>query len=268
MVPFTYSSERPIRYLPGLLKKYNNRGGSIVEFQRVVSCLILSRKSSHYVWVPPNGSRALRSLPDTLTTLLFGWWSLYGFFWTIEVLFTNLGGGRDATRDILKATGGGDVALAQAIIDEEIADGRRESVRAILQFLGIIATGALVVTMVVKLTEGPMNKPGSNYPALPQPVHARPAGTPGSVPAWSANGSRTTTAGSRTTTMPPTGSSKPESLQAIFYNPKGHSTAIIDGTTRSVGQRVGPYTLVAIELQTVTLQSASGEKLILRVGGR
>ena len=263
MIPFTYSSERPIRNLPKLLKKYNKWGGSIIEYKRVVSCIILSRQSSHYVWVPPNGSRALRSLPDTITTLLFGWWSLYGLFWTIEVLFTNLAGGRDATRELLKSTGGGDVALARAIIEDQIRDGRRESVRAVLQFVGIIAAVVLVFGTLIKVTEWYMNKPGSKYPALPQPVQARPARAPASVPAWSPAGTRATTM----PTMPPTGSSRPESLQAIFYDPKGHSTVIIDRTTLSVGQRAGRFTVIAIEPQAVTLQSATGEKLVLHVAG-
>ncbi len=239
MIPFTYSSGRPIRYLPKLLKKYNKRGGSIIEFQRVVSCFILSRKSSHYVWVPPNGNPALRSLPDTITTLLFGWWSLHGLFWTIEVLFTNLAGGRDATRDILKATGGGDVALAQAMIDEQIAEGRRESVRAVLQLVGIIAAIFLVFWTLTRVTESYMNKPGSKYPALPQAVHARPA----------------------------TASGKPERLQAIFYDSRGRSTAIIDRVTVTFGARVGNYTVVDIEPQAVTLRSTTGEKLVLHLSG-
>ena len=246
MIPFSYASQRPIRYLPKLLKKYNERGGFIIEYKRVASCLILSRKSSHYVWVPPNGSRALRSLPDTITTLLFGWWSLYGLFWTIEVLFTNLAGGRDATRELLKATGGGDVALAQSMIDAQISDGRRESVRAILQFAGMITAVVLVFGTLIKVTEWYMNKPGSKYPALPQPVHARPGSNPNA------------------STTPP---AKPTRLQAIFYDAKGRSTAIIDRGTVSFGTRVGNYTVVAIEPQTVTLRSVGGEKLVLTLNG-
>src|SRR5215831_15742968 len=221
MIPFTHSSQRPIRSLPKLLTKYNERGGSIIEYKLVVSCFVLSRQLSHYVWVPRNGSRALRSLPHTIITLLFGWWSFFGFFWTIEVPSTNLAGGRDATSDILQATGGGDVALAQAMIDDQIADGRRESVRAVVQFLGMIAGVVLVFGALIKVTVWYINKPSSKYPVLPEPVDSRPAAWPdGSAP------------GSKTTTTTP--ADRPVRLQGIFYDSKGGSTAIIDRVTVSV----------------------------------
>src|SRR5690242_10693875 len=127
MIPFTYSTQRPIRNLPRLLKKYNERGGSIIRYKRVISCLVLSQKSSHYVWVPDHGNCTLRALPDTLITLVFGWWSIFGLFWTIEVLFSNLGGGYDATGELLRATRGGSVAAAQAMIDDEVRERRRQS---------------------------------------------------------------------------------------------------------------------------------------------
>src|SRR5262252_2113106 len=118
MIPIHHEWQTPIRNLPKLLKAYNSRGGSIVEYQRVISCIVLSQKSSHYVWVPPNGSAVLCSFPDTLTTLLFGWWSISGFFWTIGALITNLGGGRDATEELLRATRDGNVAFAQQALDD------------------------------------------------------------------------------------------------------------------------------------------------------
>jgi len=49
-------------------------------------------------------------------------------------------------------------------------------------------------------------------------------------------------------------------LQAIFYNPAGHSTAVINGKTLSVGDRFDSYTVQAISQQSVTLQSADGRK--------
>src|SRR5208283_2092775 len=119
MIPFRSSSRRPIRNLPKLLQAYNSRGGSIVEYKCVVSCVVLSQKSSRYVWLPPNRSPALGSLPDTLTTLVFGWWSLWGFFWTIEALIGNLTGGRDATQELLAATGGGNVEFAKKVIEQQ-----------------------------------------------------------------------------------------------------------------------------------------------------
>src|SRR4051812_21727985 len=119
MIPFCHSTSRPIKNPPELLKAYRAHGGSIVQYQRVVSCIVLSQMSSHYVWVPLNGSRVLRSWPDTLTTLLFGWWSLFGFVWTFGALATNLGGGIDATEELLAATRGGNVAFAEQALEDD-----------------------------------------------------------------------------------------------------------------------------------------------------
>lgn len=247
MIPFRYTSHEPISNLPKLLKAYNSRGGSIIEFQRVVSFFFFSRKSSHYVWVPPNGSYALRSLPDTLTTLLFGWWSLSGFLWTIQVLITNLGGGRDATQELLDATGGGNAELARRVIDEENRARRHESVRAVLLFVGIIGSAVLFWWLTITVTDWRTRRRNRSQ-AVPTQVHAR-------EPAKSPNAIGTAPIPSRTDVH----------LQAIFYNTNGSSTAIIDRTTVLVGEHIGGYTVLAIQPQSVTVKSASGQQKILRL---
>lgn len=234
MIPFSHTSYRPIRNLPKLLRAYNSRGGSIVEVQRVVSCVFFSFKSSRYIWVPPNGSCALRSLPDTLVTLLCGWWSLFGFIWTMQVLVTNLCGGLDATEELLAATNGGNAKLAQQALDEELRERRQESIRAILQFIAIVAIFALGCWLLVTVTDWWERRPVSNQ-APSTRVHAR---------------------------EPRRSEAR---LQAIFYNANGRSTAMIGGTTVSVGDRVGSYTVQAIGPQSVTVKSAKGEEKTLRL---
>ena len=54
-------------------------------------------------------------------------------------------------------------------------------------------------------------------------------------------------------------------LQGIFYNGDQSSTAIINNTTVSVGDKVGDYTVSAIAPQLVTLKSANGQETVLRV---
>jgi hypothetical protein len=230
MIPFSHTSYKPIRNLPKLLRAYNSRGGSIVQVQRVVSCLFFSFKSSRYIWIPPNGSCALRSLPDTLVTLLFGWWSLFGFIWTMQVLVTNLCGGLDATEELLAATGGGNAKLAQQALDEELKERRQESIRALLLFAGIVGGFALVIWLLVTVSDWWERRPVSNR-ALPTKV-----GEPG---------------GAR--------------LQATFYNANGRSTAMIGGTTVSVGDRIGGYTVQAIGPQSVTVKLANGQEKILQM---
>jgi hypothetical protein len=230
MIPFYHKSEKPIRNLPKLLKAYNSRGGSIVEVQRVVSFVYFSFKSSRYIWVPPNGSCALRSLPDTLVTLLFGWWSLFGFIWSMQVLVTNLCGGLDATDELVAATNGGNAEFAQQALDEDLREQRQESIRALLYFIFIVGGFALVMWLLVTVSDWWVKRPVSNR-ALPTKV-----GEPG---------------GAR--------------LQAIFYNANGRSTAMIGGTTVSVGDHIGAYTVQAIGSQSVTVKSANGQEKVLQV---
>ena len=168
MIPIHYSTQKPIRSLPKLLAAYNAKGGSIIEYQRVASCMVASQKSSNYVWVPPDANRVLRSLPYTLSTLLFGWWSLYGFAWTIQALITNLGGGRDATEELLEATGGGNVELAQQMIDDQIQAQRRQSIRALGMFFAIVVGVVLFFWAIAKICDwSDSHRNPDPYPQIP-----------------------------------------------------------------------------------------------------
>src|SRR5215472_6503365 len=153
MLFFSNKTHEPIRNLPKLLELYNSKGGSIVAFQHVVSIIFYSQKSTRYVWVPPNGSSVLRGLPDTLLTLLGGWWSLTGFFWTIEVLVKNLSGGEYVTRQILEATWGGDVERTRQALNEELAERRRHSLWSMFLFAGFIGLIALFWLVTTKTGE-------------------------------------------------------------------------------------------------------------------
>jgi hypothetical protein len=172
MIPFYYSSRNPIRSLPKLLAAYNARGGSIIEYQRVASCVVASQKSSKYVWVPPDANRVLRSLPYTLSTLLFGWWSFTGLVWTIQALITNLGGGRDATEELLNATNGGNVELAQQMVEEEIQAQRRQSIRALGMFFAIVVGVVLFFWALAKICDW------SDSQRKPDPYPMRPVKRP------------------------------------------------------------------------------------------
>ena len=54
-------------------------------------------------------------------------------------------------------------------------------------------------------------------------------------------------------------------LHGIFYNPNGHTTAIINNTTVSAGAKVGDFTVSAIERELVKLQAADGNEIVLRL---
>jgi len=148
----------------------------------------------------------------------------------MQVLVTNLCGGLDATEELLAATGGGNAKLAQQALDEELKERRQESIRALLLFAGIVGGFALVIWLLVTVSDWWERRPVSNR-ALPTKV-----GEPG---------------GAR--------------LQATFYNANGRSTAMIGGTTVSVGDRIGGYTVQAIGPQSVTVKLANGQEKILQM---
>lgn len=82
------------------------QGGKFVMFEYIISLLVVSSKQwSGVYFVPAGESAANKGMSYTLLTLLFGWWSLWGFFWTLEALFLNLGGGKDVTQEIAQANG-------------------------------------------------------------------------------------------------------------------------------------------------------------------
>jgi hypothetical protein len=155
-----------------------------------------------------------------------------GFFWTIQVLFTNLGGGRDATQEILDATDGGNAELAQQALDEHDREQLRQSIRAILLFVGIVGGVALIAWLLPIVTDWWTKRPVSTQ------VHAREPG--GNI----------------------------ARVQAIFYNANGRSTAVIDRKTVSVGDHIPGYTVLAIGPQSVTVKSVNGQEKTLQLSER
>ena len=59
---------------------------------RVYSFINYSRKSPT-VKILCSKCRVKESLAANVVTVIVGWWSIYGFFWTLEALFKNAGGG-------------------------------------------------------------------------------------------------------------------------------------------------------------------------------
>jgi hypothetical protein len=210
----------------------------------------MSRKSNHFVWVPADANRVMRSLPDTLATLIFGWWSLFGMVWTVGALVRNLSGGRDVTDELLKATGGGDVALARDAVNADIRAKRRQSIRAVIYFLAFMGVIGIIAYFCRNLGGPPENAPA-------------PAAAGAARPPASANAIRT----AQPAPAAPASASATMHLQAIFYNPGGRSTAVINGKTLSVGDRFDSYTVQAISQRSVTLQSADGRNIAFDFSG-
>ena len=74
-------------------------GGKFVTYQYCVSILFMTfRPPTDVYFIRSGQSAAVRSLPFTLITLLFGWWGIpWGPVHTIDTLICNLKGGKDIT---------------------------------------------------------------------------------------------------------------------------------------------------------------------------
>jgi hypothetical protein len=78
-------------------------GGRIVVFHFCVSALVVSfkRPSSIYL-IRPGESAFGKSWPFCLISLVAGWWGIpWGPIWTVMTVSTNLGGGKDVTREVM-----------------------------------------------------------------------------------------------------------------------------------------------------------------------
>ena len=79
------------------------QGARFVVFQYTVSVLIMTfKRGSDIHYIRPGESTMGKSLPFTLLTLVAGWWGIpWGPIYSIMCLASNLGGGKDVTKEIL-----------------------------------------------------------------------------------------------------------------------------------------------------------------------
>ena len=78
-------------------------GGKFVIYIWVISLLILTfKRTTDIHYIPPGHSRWTHGIWPTLLSCVVGWWGIpWGLIYTIEAIFTNLGGGRDVTDDVM-----------------------------------------------------------------------------------------------------------------------------------------------------------------------
>jgi hypothetical protein len=84
------------------------RGGRFVIYLYCISLLVVTfRRPSAVVYVPAGQSAFFKGLPYTLLSLIGGWWGLpWGPIRTLEAVFTNIGGGKDVTEEVMRHMGG------------------------------------------------------------------------------------------------------------------------------------------------------------------
>ena len=82
-----------------------NRGARFIVYQYCVSVLIMTfRRNSGVKFVKAGESATAASLPYTLLSLVLGWWGIpWGFIYTPQVIYRNVKGGTDVTRNVLAA---------------------------------------------------------------------------------------------------------------------------------------------------------------------
>ncbi len=81
------------------------KGGKFIMYEYVISLLVITfKRNSNIYFVKADESAVIKGLPFTLLSLFLGWWGIpWGIIYTIQVIYTNLRGGKDVTADVLSA---------------------------------------------------------------------------------------------------------------------------------------------------------------------
>ena len=98
------------------INKELQAGGKFVFYQFTISIIVLTfKRSSDIYFVRAGESAAVKGIPYSLISLFFGWWGIpWGPIYTIGSLFTNLGGGKDVTHEVLQSANQSPQAQVQA----------------------------------------------------------------------------------------------------------------------------------------------------------
>jgi hypothetical protein len=93
------------RQMPGReLAEEIRRGGRFVIYYYCISIIVMSfRRTSTVYFVPAQASGVGPGLKFVLLSVLLGWWGVpWGPIFTVQSLWTNLGGGKDVTSDVFR----------------------------------------------------------------------------------------------------------------------------------------------------------------------
>lgn len=108
-----------IKGIEGLTDDYINyeiqKGAKFVVYQYCISIFVMTFKRGSDVYFVRSGeSRVKKGILYTVISLLFGWWGIpWGPIYTIGSIFTNLGGGKDVTQDLLNHISSGQAEQPQ-----------------------------------------------------------------------------------------------------------------------------------------------------------
>ena len=82
-----------------------NKGGKFVLYTYCISIIVMSFKRPSSIYFIKSGeSGFVRGMPFTLVSLVFGWWGIpWGIIYTLGSLFTNIGGGKNVTKEVMQS---------------------------------------------------------------------------------------------------------------------------------------------------------------------
>jgi hypothetical protein len=77
----------------------------LIVFQYCISIVVMTFKRSGDIYFIKKGQSSFKhGVGPTITTLLFGWWGIpWGPIYSLGAIFTNLGGGKDLTQNVMSS---------------------------------------------------------------------------------------------------------------------------------------------------------------------
>ncbi|MFT6686561.1 MAG: hypothetical protein ACJAVH_001833 [Bacteroidia bacterium] len=80
------------------------RGGKFVSYTYCISIILMTfKRPTDIYFIKADQNATVKGLPYTFISLILGWWGIpWGPIYTIGALFSNLGGGKDLTAEVLQ----------------------------------------------------------------------------------------------------------------------------------------------------------------------
>lgn len=80
------------------------RGGKFVSYTYCISIILMTfKRPSDIFFIKSSESAFTKGLPYTLVSLVLGWWGIpWGPIYTLGAIFSNTGGGKDITQEVLQ----------------------------------------------------------------------------------------------------------------------------------------------------------------------
>jgi len=125
MIPLQFRTEAEVDSPAELRDQLKTHGGQVILYRYVVSAIVISHSDFRAVWIAPGRNRRQAMLLHSLPTMVCGWWSLHGVFWTVQALAHNINGGVDISEMLLKFEGSSNVPIKLQIPASSLAEQKK-----------------------------------------------------------------------------------------------------------------------------------------------